>query len=192
MADQDVGRASPPSGSNSLYGQVDEALTNFFGPINKGLKNTFGEPDPHLGLKMALSSIKVGPRMMPSIARYAGVPRRQLAQTNRNDPFDFTTVPINRYGPRGVIGMADQMPNFPMSRIGAQPPNPPTGGQLIHQALQGRANPQGVLQQTRMDQSRSMPLDIQPPANQSFSPTGVSAQDQFRQALMRQLLGGGQ
>ena len=206
MAEQDVGRATPTSGSGnqSMYQRVDQALTNTFGPINRGIESVTGKPDPMRNLFLALSAMRAGPRMLPANARYIGVPKREYTNPVVNGDIDYFTVNArDRYSSPGVTGMARQMPDYPMPG-GPTPQSPMPGGSggpspggnpvgppsndLILRALQSRANAgagQGFLNQTRMDQSRGMPINMQSPAN-----AGAPAQAEYSQMLLKQLLGG--
>lgn len=172
-----------------MMSRINQGMNNFFGPINRGIEGVTGKPDPTRTLLMALGAMRPGMGRLPMGARAPsmGAPQRMYG----NDPVGGSAVnmPMDMYSSRQVGGLGNRMPNFPSPLN--QPPNLPNSGNLTLQAIGQRANPMGVAQQTRMDRSRAFPFDMRQPANMSTSPTGVNAQDQFRQALIRALTEGG-
>lgn len=104
-------------------------------------------------------------------------------------------------GTRMPMGFRPPMPRF------NQPPTPPSSNDLILQMLQSRANPHGVLQQTRMQNAMSpsqfRPMSFNPRIEQAsrlpdamagtrvLTPANRSGAQEYNLSLIRQLMEGG-
>lgn len=195
-----------PVSGGGMGQAINRGLTNVFKPINQGLRGMGLDYNPNMNLLFGLNAMRPGIGQMPVNMRPGMIGRPQPAY--RNVPSEgIVNQQIPSFNDSQVASAMNRMPDFPMpapNPLGNQPVRPPVTSQLISRMLGRRANPMGVLEQTRNENFRrpgmrpqtfdpAVEAELSPGdalfGRQVMTPANRTPAQSYNLALIRQLMG---